>query len=103
MTRDVLVATVNAILSKFQVAAREQDEALKEQLAQFPVKAGDKVSIHTRDDGFVRHTYVNRVEISLRGMDRKARVEFELQKCKADGTKRDRLDYLGMNEYVTVD
>jgi len=52
-------------------------------------------------DKFVRFAFVNRIEVHLRGKKREAKIEFDLQKCKADGKPSQHADYLKYGEYIT--
>jgi hypothetical protein len=48
-----------------------------------------------------RFAFVNKIELNPRGKERRASIEFDLQKCKADGSVSQNGDYLKFNEYVT--
>ncbi len=67
-----------------------------------PIKEGDKVSIQSHETKeHIRFAFVYRIEINLRGGDeKKARLEFDLQKCKADGTKSQHDDRLKYGEFI---
>lgn len=111
MEREELIKKIDSIKDKIEKIDKEREELMKELHETLPIKVGDKVKImlnnenEKRDkdsDKFLRFAFVNKIEVNLRGKDRKAGIEFDLQKCKADGTISQHADHLRYGEYVTM-
>lgn len=100
--REGLIKKIDSIRDRVTVIDKEREELVKELHELLPIKVGDKVQICNREgDVFVRFAFVNKIEVNPRGKERRASIEFDLQKCKSDGTKSQHGDYLKFNEYVT--
>lgn len=99
-TKQELVAKTDKILARIQAIDKERLELMTELKSFFPIKEGDKVEV-MKDDVHVRFAFVNKIEVNLRGKDPKARIEFDLQKCKLNGEISQHADHLGAYEYIT--
>lgn len=105
MEREKLIKKIDAIRDRVTVIDKEREKLVNELHKILPIKVGDKVQICNREgDVFVRFAFVNRIELNMRGKGNKRRagIEFDLQKCKSDGTISQHSDYLKYNEYVTI-
>lgn len=111
MEREELIKKIDSIKDKIEKIDKEREELMKELHETLPVKVGDKVKIMTninnekRDkdsDKFIRFAFVNKIEVNLRGKNKRAFIEFDLQKCKSDGTISQHADHLRYGEYVTM-
>ena len=95
---------MNLILDKITVIDKERRTLVEELKDVLPIKVGDKVNVMNRDDKEpVRFAFVNRIEVKMRGQGEKekADLEFDLQKCKANGEKSQHAEYLKYGEYIT--
>lgn len=102
MEREETIQKIDSIKDRIEAIDKEREALLAELKETLPVKIGDKVSVMTRDgEKFVRFAFIDRIQVKLIGKDRKAKIEFDLIKCKADGTKSQHSDYLKYQEYIT--
>jgi hypothetical protein len=100
--REELIKNIDSIRDRVTAIDKEREKLVKELHELLPIKVGDKVQICNREgDVFVRFAFVNKIELNPRGKERRASIEFDLQKCKSDGTISQHGDYLKFNEYVT--
>lgn len=96
-----LIKKIDNIRDRVTSIDKEREELVKQLHELLPIKVGDKVQILNRDGNvFVRFAFVNKIELNPRGKERRVNIEFDLQKCKADGTESQHGDYLKYNEYV---
>ncbi len=93
---------IEQILNKITVVDNSRIALVSELKALCPIKEGDKVSIQSHETKeHIRFAFVYRIGVNLRGGDGgKARLEFALQKCKADGTLSQHDDRLKSGEYI---
>jgi len=103
--REEILSNINTILDRVEVITKERETLIEQLKSIFPTKEGDKVSIVFNlidaESKHVRFAFVNKIEIKLIGNERKAKIIFDLQKCKADGSVSQYSDYLKHNEFVT--
>lgn len=104
MEKEQIKQAVNALLLEMALHNRKLIELEKEFKEVFPIKEGEKVNIlKTGDDSLeavVRQAFVTRVKISYRGVNREAKIEFDLQRCRKDGEKSSMSDRLQYNEHI---
>ncbi len=102
MEREAAIKKVDSILERIEVIDKERETLIEELKETLPIKVNDKVSVCNRDgEKHVRFAFVNKIEVHLRGKERNAKIEFDLQKCKADGKPSQHADYLKVGEYIT--
>lgn len=100
--REELIKNIDSIRDRVTAIDKEREGLVNELQELLPIKIGDKVQICNREgDVFVRFAFVNKIELNARGKERRVNIEFDLQKCRADGTISSFRDYLTYNEYVT--
>ena len=100
--REQLIKNIDSIRDRVTAIDKEREELVKELHELLPIKKGDKVQIfNSQMDAPVRFAFVNKIELNPRGKERKASIEFDLQKCKSNGAESIFGDYLRHNEYVT--
>lgn len=98
-----LINKIDSIKDRITIIDKERISLINELQELLPIKIGDKVQVCNREGGvFVRFAFVNKIEVNLRGKESIAKIEFDLQKCKADGTISQHADYLKYGEYVTA-
>lgn len=89
------------LLSRIEAIDKERLTLLEELKNNFPVKVEEKVEIvDTETDAHIRFVFITDIRVELVGKDNKARMHFELQKCKKDGTKSSQQDFLRFNEIL---
>jgi len=102
MEREEIIKRIDAITDRVASIDKEREGLVKELHDILPIKKGDKVSICNREgDEHVRFAFVNEIKIHTTQIKREAKIEFDLQKCKADGTISQHADYLKYGEYIT--
>jgi len=101
--RNAIIEKMNLIFDRITVIDKERKTLVQEMKDVLPIKEGDKVNVMNRDDNDkpVRFAFVNSIKIKSRGKEEKADLEFDLQKCKSDGTKSRHAEYLKYGEYIT--
>ncbi len=100
--REEIIKQVDSILKRVEAIDKERIALMHELKNIFPIKEGDKVSLENSETKeHVRFAFVNSISIKLRGNKEKAKIEFDLQKCKMDGTIGQHSDWLKVNEYIT--
>lgn len=97
----IIAGKIDSILDKVTEIDNKRIKLVDELKDFCPIKEGDKVSIvHHETKKHIRFAFVNKIEINVRGKERKARIEFDLQKCKSDGTKSQHADSVKYGEYI---
>ncbi len=100
--KEEIIKKLDLILDRITIIDNEREELKKEMEDLIPIKKGDKISIKNREDNsHIRFAFVIDIKIHSRGKDRKATLEFDLQKCKADGTISQHSDYPKYGEYIS--
>lgn len=104
MKKEEIIAQVTQILDKITALGSKQRKLEAQLINVFPIKVGEKVNvIKTGDDSIedvVRQAFVTRIKINYRGTDRKAKIEFDLARCKRDGEKGSLSDRVHYNEHI---
>lgn len=101
--KEILIAFIDATLDRIEEIDKEREALLVSLKEKFPIKEGEKVEIRNSQDkdNIVRYAFVEKISVYLRGREKKAKIEFNLQVCKKDGTKGQHSDYLKVAEYIT--
>lgn len=104
MKKEQIIKTIENILNDITALAEQQRKLEANLINIFPIKEGEKVNVvKTGDDGIesvVRQAFVTRIKIKYRGIDKKAKIEFDLAHCKRNGEKGSLSDYLSYNEHI---
>ncbi len=105
MEKQELINLVDSTLARITEIDKERISLVEYIKSIIPIKEGDKVQVfeatcESEDDKPVRLAYVAKININPRGVDRKARIEFDLLKCKKDGVQSAQTDRLKVNEYI---
>lgn len=103
MDKEQIKHTVESLLQEMAVHNKKQIELEKRLVEVFPVKEGEKVNVvkeYGNSEVIVRQAFVTRVKVNYRGVNREARIEFDLAKCRRDGNKGSMSDHLAYYEYI---
>lgn len=92
---------ITKILDRITKLDKERKVLEGELKVVFAINEGDKVAIKNIKDGtLLRYAFLTRIKINPRGVDRLAHIEFELQKCKKNGTISNNADSLNIREHI---
>jgi hypothetical protein len=94
MKKQQVIKQVELILERVTEIDRERIEWEEKLLEIFPIKIGEKVSVMSKENKFIRFAFVQRIRLKPRGRNRKVKIEFDLLKCNKSGGRMLVNDYI---------